>query len=144
MATLEFLSELTAAPLRKVSFQPQRCLRRRLSSCGCSSCSDSCPASAIHILDNRVHFDPYICTGCMRCSVSCPNDAFEISGFDLEKRLHALPTKGNIVISCARQAQINHDEFLIPCVGAISLEHLLALGMKRSSNIIFNIWACGS
>ncbi len=144
MATLPFLTELTAAPLRKISFQPRRCLRRRLNSCGCSSCSDSCTAGAIVISDKRVHFNPEACTGCMRCSVSCPNDAFEFAGLDLEEGLQTLPAHGNIVLSCGRQTQVHGDEYVLPCVGALSLEHLLALGLERSAQIIINMSACTS
>lgn len=144
MATLAFLTALTTAPVGQVSFLPTRCLRRRLSGYACSRCSDCCPTGAIQIHDNRVHFDSDACAGCMQCSVSCPNDAFEPDGPALETELQSLPPSEETVISCKRQGRVYGETYVIPCVGALSIEHLLALGMKRSGKIIVNISSCSS
>jgi ferredoxin len=78
----------------------------------------------------------------MLCSTFCPNDAFEVKGYDLETRIQSLPPGEDLILSCPRATQIDLDELIVPCVGILSPAHLLALFLKRSGRIIFNVSAC--
>lgn len=80
----------------------------------------------------------------MMCTALCPNDAFEAKGYNLEKRIQSLSPEKDLFVSCSRQTQIHPDELVVPCVGALSLAHLLALCLKPSGKIIFNVSACES
>lgn len=144
MSTFALLTELTTDSPDKVTFLPERCVRRRLTRSACAECVHACPAEALSLIDTQVRHDMQKCTGCMLCSAFCPNDAFEVKGYDLETRIQSLTPGEDLIISCSREAQIHADELVVPCVGGLSIIHLLALSMKRSGRIIFNIAACRS
>ena len=80
----------------------------------------------------------------MMCTALCPNDAFEVKDYNLETRIQSLSPEEDLFISCFRETQIHLEELVVPCVGALSPVHLLALSLKLSGKIIINISACES
>lgn len=81
----------------------------------------------------------------MMCTALCPNDAFEVKGYHLETRIQSLAPEEDLFVSCPRETQMHPHELVVPCVGAFSTPvHLLALCLKSSGKIIFNISACES
>ncbi len=144
MSTFALLTELTTDSPDNITFLSERCVRRRLNRSECTECLHSCPAEALSLVDNQMRHDARKCTGCMLCSACCPNDAFEVKGYDLETHIQSLSPGENLVISCPRVTQIDPDELIVPCVGAFSPAHLLALCLKTSGRIIFNVSACDS
>ncbi|MBT8333768.1 MAG: 4Fe-4S dicluster domain-containing protein [Deltaproteobacteria bacterium] len=80
----------------------------------------------------------------MMCTAFCPNDAFEVNGYHLETRIQSLSPKEDLFVSCFRETQLHPDELVVPCVGALSLVHLLALCLKSFGKLVFNVSACES
>jgi ferredoxin len=78
----------------------------------------------------------------MLCTTACPNDAFIFSQFDAESLCFSADSTELVVISCHRQSRIYPEERLVPCLGGISTEHLLALNMYGKSTLAFNVSAC--
>lgn len=144
MSKFALLTELTTDSPANVTFLPERCVRRRLTRSECAACLNVCPSGALSLIDNQVRHDAQKCTECMLCSAFCPNDAFEVTGSSLETRLESLSPKEDLFVSCSREIQIHPDELVVPCVGALSLVHLLALCLKSSGKIVFNVSACES
>lgn len=143
MSASFLIEDLVSKSTQKViGFIKSRCLRRRLNSCECDNCLSCCPADAIVIHNNQVKLDRGKCTGCMLCSTVCPNDAFEFPLADIEKYIFAKEKRELIVISCSRQKQVYPEEHVIPCLGSLSLEHLLVLGLAGSPVTAFNTMAC--
>lgn len=105
---------------------------------------DSCPGAAISVHDNQIRFDGDKCSGCMLCCASCPNDAFEFEGFDLEQGLQSLSKQQETVISCSRRPQVHPEEFVIPCIGGLSLEHLIYIGVALTGRVVFDMSLCGT
>jgi heterodisulfide reductase subunit A len=48
---------------------------------GCGTCIESCPFTAIEMVDDKAHLLKAICRGCGICAVECPEDAIEIIHF---------------------------------------------------------------
>lgn len=128
----------------KAAFIPDRCLKRRLHSCECRRCIEACPAGAVWAEGGQIGFGPESCTGCMQCSSACPNDAFEFSGYDPE--MVNILSKGShpLFISCPRQEQVHPEEHLVPCLGGITIEQLLALGLNEETIVTFNVSSCSA
>lgn len=143
MSSLALLTELARELPRQVTFTQDRCLRRRLNRSECVKCLEACPVGSLSICSNQVNFSSATCTGCMACTVACPNDAFTVTGFSLEGLLGAQPDR-EIMITCSRQPQSHPDEYVIPCVGGLTIELLLALGMTRTAPTMIDVLGCQS
>jgi formate hydrogenlyase subunit 6/NADH:ubiquinone oxidoreductase subunit I len=79
----------------------------------------------------------------MRCTTVCPNDAFTFSGNAAGIPNSLENDTGPTVLSCPRQKQVYPEETLMPCLGGITLEHLLALGLAADKTIVaFNTSDC--
>jgi len=122
-----------------------RCLRKRLSSFECTLCVDNCESNALTILtmgDGMVHLENEKCTGCGRCTAVCPAETFVFPDYDLYRMLDECDTFEDTVFTCHRQKQAFANEFHIPCVGTLSNEALLYIGLKGNGPVYFNLIAC--
>ena len=138
------LTQKLASPstLQTASFAHDRCLRKRLNRCDCVNCLDVCASGAISLKDRSISFDSSVCTGCMLCATACPNDAFTFSEFAVDSLCFSEEKAEPVVISCHQQSQIYPEERLVPCLGGITNEHLLALNMYGETAIAFNVSSC--
>lgn len=144
MSTFALLTDLTTDSPPDATFLPERCVRRRLNRSACAECLNVCPSEALSFIDNQVCHDLHKCTGCMLCTALCPNDAFVVNGYHLETRIQTMAPREDLFVSCSRETQIHPDELVVPCVGALSMAHLLALCLKPAGKIVFNVSACDS
>jgi ferredoxin len=143
MSSLSLIQKLASHSSRQTAdFVHDRCLRKRLNTCECSDCRDVCPAGAISFRDRKISFDARACSGCMLCASACPNDAFTFSGFDPDSLCSPNDNPDLVLISCTRQRQIYPQERLVPCLGGIATEHLLALNVGGESVLAFNVSSC--
>ena len=104
--------------MTSLSLSYERCVRTRSVASSCRACVDTCPASAITLEGPKqsvaVALDA--CTACGLCEAACPTEAF--SGvFDVTKLAPPITR-----VACGENG--------VPCVGAISVEDLLALFLK--------------
>jgi len=142
MNVLSLFKDVVSETSETLTFVEARCLRRRLNSCDCTYCLDSCPAEALSLDGRNIQLDSEKCSRCMRCIAVCPNDAFELPGHNFEKHFLAVQDKDLTVFSCSRQSQIHPGETVVPCMGIFSPEILLLLGMTGPSIAAFNISEC--
>lgn len=143
MPSFSLIQKLVSQASRQTAdFAHDRCLRKRLNRSACLNCRDACSAGAISLKDRSISFDSSVCTGCMLCTTACPNDAFTFSQFDSESLCFSEDKTELAVISCTRQSRIYPEERLVPCLGGITIEHLLALNMGGESALAFNASSC--
>ncbi|MGI9535463.1 MAG: 4Fe-4S dicluster domain-containing protein, partial [Desulfocapsaceae bacterium] len=134
MSSLSLIQKLASHSTQQTAdFAHDRCLRKRLAGFECTECIDVCKSGAISIGDSGVSFEASACSGCMLCAKACPNDAFVFSEFDAGSLCFAEDKTEFVVISCHKQSQIYPEERLVPCLGGIATEHLLALNMSGKS-----------
>jgi ferredoxin len=123
-----------------------RCLRRRLSGFDCTLCVGNCEAKAVTFSQadgsGEVHIENQKCTGCGRCTAVCPAEAIVFPDFDLYQALEERDTFEDTVFTCHRQKQPFPNEFCLPCVGALSIEALLYVGLKGNGPVYFNLISC--
>ena len=133
MPSLSLLDNLSSYTESQTAvFEHGRCLRKRLNRCECTSCVEVCSNGAVSLIDRQINFKPERCTACMRCTTVCPNDAFTMSGFAPDTPIFLQKGLPSTFISCPRQEQAHPEERLMSCLGGITIEHLLALGLKLS------------
>lgn len=140
---LSLLKNIQVEPLPVVHAAPERCLRRRLSTCDCRLCLDVCASGAISFDTRQLQLDPDTCTGCMACVAVCPNDAL-VGAYELEELLAKVREQAEkrLVISCIRQKRRFTEEFAVPCVGLFGEEALVALGRSGCRSIEFDLGGC--
>lgn len=119
-----------------------RCLRMRYSESGCEYCTTVCPSQAIDLSDGlRLHRER--CTGCLACTTACPSGTLEAST-DFSRLQQALTNhqQDTFVLGCQRNEtnQANHQ---LPCLGMLSLEHLLVLTVATRTALQLDISQCG-
>ena len=142
---LSLLKNFQVEPLPLVQAAPERCLRRRLSTCDCRLCLDVCAAGAITLDRGQLQLDQQRCTGCMACVAACRNEAL-VTPFDLEKMLQKVREKAEKlpVVSCIRKKRRSVEEMTVPCLGIFSEEALVALGRSGCRSIEFDLAGCPS
>lgn len=142
MSAIDFLKDLAVDRPGQVSFSPGKCLRRRLSRWQCTACLEACPADALSLAEGSLLFSAEKCTGCMMCTTVCPNDAFKADDFSFAEMSRSVAAGGTATISCSRQEQIEQGDHVIPCVGVLSIVHLMAMGLDQSVNVSVNLSGC--
>ena len=98
------------------------CLRARHASSSCRACSGICPAEAIGFAKRKLTVDAARCTKCGLCLGACPTAALQVRGID-ESLLD-----GVAVVRCQ---QAMGEGAILPCLGALSVDHLVDLGSRQ-------------
>jgi ferredoxin len=122
--------------------ESSRCLPIRFNESSCRRCVDSCPRNAIS-LEDRLIVDRELCTGCLLCTTVCPSGALEMNQ-DFDVCLKKLAKAADPVLGCVRSADSANS--VLPCLGGLSSEHLLALyhsPLLSGTKTILNISMCG-
>jgi len=115
-----------------------RCLRMRFSKSSCRRCADICPHGAVS-LDGILSINPNHCTGCLLCTAVCPSGALEQRS-DFSTSLAQLSRVPDPIIGCIRTKV--RSNAVLPCLGGLSEEHLVALSYPLSGKVTFNLTAC--
>ncbi|MBI5739418.1 MAG: 4Fe-4S binding protein [Nitrospirae bacterium] len=122
-----------------------RCLRMRFNRSECSQCTGVCRSNAIRVQDD-VSIDFRLCSKCMLCVSACPSDCFDIKGFDFLSvlaKVKKIRDSGVVpVLGCNMKPSVQ-AHVTTPCLGFLSLEHLLALSVIPEATVHINMTECG-
>ncbi len=122
---------------------PKQCLRRRLNSCSCTLCIDTCPQKALNLIEGYIHLDQFQCSDCGRCVAVCPSEAFESTRSNIYSDIKN-KKNGSLFFSCYRQQVGTSEEVLVPCLGIISPEVILYLMSSSFKSVSLNIESCST
>lgn len=101
-----------------------RCVRALSVNSICSHCADVCPTRAIHLENRLPSINQSLCVGCAGCVAVCPSEALSLDDFNPTELFFSFVGDQETVLSCQKN---------IPCIGAISSEHLISLASLKSA-----------
>ena len=119
----------------------RRCLRTRFQGSSCDRCVSECPVGAIRLEPGTIILDQKRCVGCLACTAVCPAEA--LTGCD--SRLAAAPAKvvaGKAVSLCCEKGVRTGEEIILPCLGGLSEEHLVAFAVRSGETVCLNLARC--
>lgn len=106
-----------------LTLDAERCVHARSVSASCRACVDACPTRAISLAGVAVQIDLEACTECGLCQAACPTEALA-GAADAKRDVEAPPA-----------AELRCGQGL-PCVGALSVEDLVVLGLRASRTVV--------
>lgn len=119
----------------------RRCLRSRFAGSSCDRCVDECPVQAIRVAPGGLEFDPKRCVGCLACTAVCPVEALVGS----DSRLAGAWAKvmvGQPAAFCCEKGVRTGEEIVLPCLGALSEEQLLACVARTGQSVRLHLFPC--
>lgn len=125
-------------------WEKKLCLRSRLRGFSCRKCVEICAHQALTDTSGEIIYDQNKCTGCGSCVAVCSNGSFSFEGLDIQKEVERTLTLPNLIVSCRKCDYIADNEVRIPCVGIVTEELLVSLGLKRQHALIFNLTECAT
>ena len=126
-----------------LDFISRRCLRSRFQDSSCVRCISECPVRAIRADQGGVTIDSKLCVGCLACTAACPAEA--LVGCD--SRLAAAPAKvaaGKAVSFCCEKAIRTGEEIILPCLGSLAEEQLVAYAARSAEGVCLYLTQCGN
>ena len=120
----------------------RRCLRTRFQGSSCDRCIRECPAGAIRLEPGKITLDLKRCVGCLACTAVCPAEAL----VGLDSRLAAAPGKviaGKAAVLCCEKGVRTGEEVILPCLGALSEEELIAFAVRSGKDVSLHLSRCG-
>ncbi|MDF1615465.1 4Fe-4S binding protein [Desulfurivibrio dismutans] len=120
-----------ARPGTTVDFTGARCLRRRFIRSGCDLCARACRPQAIYPGEGEVRLESGRCTGCLVCTAVCPTEALTGRDSRLAKAGPKIATGDGEVVLCCEKSLRHGTEIILPCLGALSRDHLAAYALLR-------------
>jgi len=122
---------LTAADLFK--FDYFKCLRSEFAKNECRICIDLCPDEAMVFDRKKLTLDAKRCTGCAACIGSCPTEALMSDAFDPNHFTLEFAAQEKPLLSCKEN---------LPCLAALSSEHLISIALRKQSDAICDLAHC--
>ncbi len=114
-----------------IIYEPHLCSRVRFPRSTCQACVQGCPGGAIS-WDKTLHINTDKCSGCGICISRCPNGVFWsrsrgdfLIAQEIERLLNANESR-SIVFSCSRCDQTANSIIVLPCLGRLTENLLLA------------------
>jgi Fe-S-cluster-containing hydrogenase component 2 len=126
---------MPAALTEQVNLNIKACSPYRKRS-ACTKCADVCPVEAISFESGNPEVSEK-CFGCGICAVDCPVGAIDVQGFGEAADLS--PREGHVVVECSRVpfSQVNKTAVRVPCLGGLTVSHLLSLRLSAGDSPIF-------
>ena len=119
--------------MSSLKFDATKCVRTVTKFSNCTKCVDICPVETLHIANNLPAFTPSVCVDCGGCLGVCPSEALTLKSFDVIEFFFEFAASEEELISC----RIN-----VPCIMALSVEHIISLALVKSDPIILDIGHC--
>ena len=136
MLSLEFLAKETAPVL--VASEQCTVVRHRLSPC--RRCVEVCPAGCLSI-DRGPVIDPEECDGCGLCTAACLTGALRLRGISLSD---VDKDDRGLTITCRYGEAVGPDAVHLPCLGWLTADHLVWLGLARGGPVVLAAGDCDS
>ena len=136
MTLAERLLARMARPQTTVDFTGARCLRRRFIRSACDRCARECRPQALYPGEGEVRLDSRRCTGCLACTAACPTEALSGRDSRLAKAPQRILARRGQTIICCEKSLRHGTEVILPCLGALSREHLAAYALLTGGLIL--------
>ncbi len=118
----------------QISFDIYTCVRTYYKDSSCTKCVDVCPVEdTLKIEDGKVDLKQENCVSCGACLGVCPTEAFSLNGFNPSDFFNKMVETGENLISCKSN---------VPCLSSIDPQYLVAMAIKKDSDIIMDKGHC--
>lgn len=117
----------------------EQCVHAMIEMGECSACVDACPAGAWILDDEQLGFEESACDGCGLCVAACPRRAIvnDMEVLSVWFRDHRVA-----LLSCEKSGL--DGDGVVPCVHAVSLDHLLGLYREGVRTLLYTHADCAS
>lgn len=105
-----------------ISLNPGRCVRQLSTYSTCDSCVSACPTEALVRTQSVPAINQALCVGCGGCAGACPTEAIGVDDFSATDFFFAFAASDEQLVSCRKN---------VPCVAALSVDHLLSLSLLK-------------
>lgn len=117
-----------------ISYHSDTCIRNAYYYNNCSICVDECPEGVFSIFQNRIKFQPELCTLCSACLGGCPTQAIKIENFNPERETLEFTFKTSPVLECKNMKN---------CLASFDTHHLSIMALQnRDSEIVCDLSLC--
>ena len=117
-----------------LNFDVSSCVRATSKFSECTKCVDICPVSTIEFVENIPAFTPSACIECGGCAGVCPTESFSLSDFSPINFFFGVMESKENKFACKTEG--------IPCLSALSVEHLISLALASNEAIVLDVNAC--
>ncbi|MFZ5374424.1 MAG: DUF362 domain-containing protein, partial [Campylobacterota bacterium] len=113
---------------------PARCVRALSVNSACNGCAEVCPTHAVSLEGRLPAINHSLCVGCNACAAVCPTEALALEDFNATEFFFSFAAEPGNTVSCQKN---------VPCLGALSDEHLIALAQLKK-NVVLDTGHCGA
>ncbi len=136
MLSLEFLTKA----ISPVLVTPQQCTVARHQRSACRRCAEACPVGCLSI-DRGPVLDAEECDGCGLCTAACPTGALRLRGISLSDIARGGRT---LTMTCRYGEAPGPDAIGLPCLGWLTADHLVWLGLSTGGPVVLAMGDCDS
>ena len=127
----------------EIGLDRSRCLRSRYRKSTCSKCIAACVNQAVTLDDRKISRNPDQCKGCLLCVSSCPSDAFQWESGWHWNLVGTVQKQPQALIGCQKTLSMGNHA-VIPCLGLISEEFVMALFFSIETPVYVDTTQCGT
>lgn len=125
-------SEHVKQELRLPEIIGERCVHALLENATCDRCIAVCPHDAWVLDDEMLGVNAELCDGCGLCAPACPQGALIHEHQPVPRFWKGL----QIAFAACERAEVEHQEGVIPCLHAFSVQDLLQLYRQGYTDLV--------
>ncbi len=140
---MSLLTAIRNSETAAVAILTSRCLRYRFRHSSCARCLNECPARALRLEKGKIVLDAKRCGSCLACAAVCPTEALLVNDSSLAGDQDS-STDAEPLSFCCEKGIRTGKEIVLPCLGALSEEHLAAYAVRRPLGVQLRIAPCAT
>jgi len=117
-----------------IVYKNDNCVRNSYFYNSCSNCVSTCPENVFSVIQNKIKFEPKLCTFCSACLGTCPTEAIVIDGIDPNREALEFKFIENNILSCKNN--------ISECLSRFDSHHFSIMAMQKSEIVQVDLSNC--